>query len=76
VIKSFDSLDEDQLFEIISELDLTKLLEACFTLFGAKWELDVSHYFRKIEQEYLSDKPLNNYISCLNEAHEQMLLEI
>ena len=75
-VKSVDSLDDDKLFEIIGSLDLNHILEQVFKLFNAPWDLDASLHLRKLEYKFQADLGLSQYVNCLNEAHEQMLLII
>ena len=47
-----------------------------FKLYGVKWGLDVQLAIRQMEYVFQQQEPINeefnNYMGCLNEAHNQL----
>jgi hypothetical protein len=57
-----------------------KILREVFKLYDIKWDLDVFVAIRKLEYVFLKQEPIDeefvSFVECLNEAHNQMILQI
>ena len=74
------TISEDIMMQQSKKENHEKILREVFKLYDIKWDLDVFIAIRKLEYSFLKqeliDEEFVSFVECLNEAHNQMILQI
>ena len=66
-------IDQNDLDELIKELDIEQIRREVFTLYDIKYGLDTQLALRKMQVLECQHIDFQNYLECLDEAHDRFL---
>ena len=66
-------INQDDLDELIQELDVEQIRREVFNLYNIKFGLDTQLALRKMQVLESEDMMFQNYLECLDEAHQKFL---